>query len=1194
MVLTCLSLTGLAQNQKKNYPSLLWEITGNETSKPSYLYGTMHVSSKLAFHLGDSFFMALESCDFVALESDATTWLSEMFGQEYMEETGGLYRSAQYYRDFYRDAFKFEDIEKQVYKISLNFNNRIMNGMLYRKSTYAADYEEETYLDMYIHQAGKKLNKQILGLEDFLESQRLVQKSEIPDGDEDDRPKNLDYRKIINSGKSPQEMLEDAYRRADLDMVDSLQRISNPSKNHQRYMLHERNQIMADRMDSIIQTGNSLFSGIGAAHLAGEKGVIEMMRDKGYTVRPVTRKIGDLSKAYRDTLEKTYVKQKLETYTTSDGWIQVDLPGKLFEMPANLYYKMYFYPDMSNGTNYSLIRLRHHAAMRNQSQDYIIKRIDSLLYENIPGKIIEQKEIVRNGYPGFDIINRTKKSDYQRYIILSTPIELIVFKVGGTLDYVKDNNYLEEIFASFQVKGETKGWKKHTSPYGFSIDLPGTPITDEKNTGMKHLFGNTVDISALDGDDFYSVKRASYHDHSYIEEDSFELAYISTQFQDELKHKEISRAFVKFKGLTALKTSSRDSMKFTHTLYMIDGPRYYQLLAKTSDSTWPDAFFNSFEITKVKPIREYSIVKDTSFFYTVKSTTKRAGYSAFNIREISERIRNKDKDRNYDGNSQYIYYGDMMSDDEVYLFFNQLSRYYYSPSYDSLWNSERHHYEWRGLHVDSESYSSDSTVYDLVLSDTNSLRSIHVRYKIHGGVLYTMKYLTEKDKESSFGKTFFETFTPQADTVIGLPFNQNKGDLFFSDLHGNDSLAKDYALKSVHELSFNKKHVNQLIQTVETFKHKEFGISERAYLISELGRIKHRDILPYLEEVYKRSIDTAQMQMAVLQALVNQQSKPATKMIREMLDYETPLVSQSAISELTESMSDSLEIYKDLFPFLLKFTRYPEYKTGVYVLMAEMLDSGVLKPKRYKSYRKDLVREAKDGLKRIMAESHKEEEGYGYSRYSYSGYGSSHSQSLEAYNTLLIPFRKKNDVQDYFLRTKRLNSDADLLMTSLQLQKVGMPVEDSIWAYFGNKEKYLIRMYSSLKEMNQTDLIPDSCLEQENVARSLLYRYTTLKDEDSVQLIKRIDAENKDGKGYVYIFKKKDKYDDTEWNYDYVGILPLDSTEIPQSTDVKDTGNDYLDEEELDEEMEDIVEDILYSDRNRVKRKNRRNDYYGY
>lgn len=47
---------------QKNYQSLLWQISGKGLKKPSYLYGTMHVSNKIAFNLGDSFFSCAEKC----------------------------------------------------------------------------------------------------------------------------------------------------------------------------------------------------------------------------------------------------------------------------------------------------------------------------------------------------------------------------------------------------------------------------------------------------------------------------------------------------------------------------------------------------------------------------------------------------------------------------------------------------------------------------------------------------------------------------------------------------------------------------------------------------------------------------------------------------------------------------------------------------------------------------------------------------------------------------------------------------------------------------------------------------------------------------------------------------------------------------------------------------------------------------
>ena len=62
----------------KKYPSLFWEITGNGLSRPSYLFGTMHVSSKLVFHLPDSFYLAIKNVDVVALETNPESWQEDL------------------------------------------------------------------------------------------------------------------------------------------------------------------------------------------------------------------------------------------------------------------------------------------------------------------------------------------------------------------------------------------------------------------------------------------------------------------------------------------------------------------------------------------------------------------------------------------------------------------------------------------------------------------------------------------------------------------------------------------------------------------------------------------------------------------------------------------------------------------------------------------------------------------------------------------------------------------------------------------------------------------------------------------------------------------------------------------------------------------------------------------------------------
>jgi hypothetical protein len=60
------SSTNSGKSSSKKYGSLLWEISGKGMKQPSYLFGTMHVSNKLASNLGDTFYNALKSVETVS------------------------------------------------------------------------------------------------------------------------------------------------------------------------------------------------------------------------------------------------------------------------------------------------------------------------------------------------------------------------------------------------------------------------------------------------------------------------------------------------------------------------------------------------------------------------------------------------------------------------------------------------------------------------------------------------------------------------------------------------------------------------------------------------------------------------------------------------------------------------------------------------------------------------------------------------------------------------------------------------------------------------------------------------------------------------------------------------------------------------------------------------------------------------
>src|SRR4030095_16882398 len=174
-------LTGAqTTTNSKKYPSLFWEITGNGLSKPSYLIGTMHVSSKLVFHLPDSFYLAIKNVDVVALETNPESWQEDLV--KYDIDDNSYRRTHSPWNNFRQvpddylhiQTLQFKTYEKQI-EAALYSRPSTIQNLLYRNySDYSSDFEENTYLDMYIYQVGKKMGKRVAGVERYDESMRLM------------------------------------------------------------------------------------------------------------------------------------------------------------------------------------------------------------------------------------------------------------------------------------------------------------------------------------------------------------------------------------------------------------------------------------------------------------------------------------------------------------------------------------------------------------------------------------------------------------------------------------------------------------------------------------------------------------------------------------------------------------------------------------------------------------------------------------------------------------------------------------------------------------------------------------------------------------------------------------------------------------------------------------------------------------
>ncbi|HEX2534510.1 MAG TPA: TraB/GumN family protein, partial [Chitinophagaceae bacterium] len=181
--------------KSKKYPSLLWEISGKGMKKPSYLFGTMHVSSKMVFHLSDSFYLAIRGADVVALETNPADWQEDM--SRYDLEGGNWRRMAEQEEPeeyFTQQTLRYRPYEKRIEQ-ALYSSPSLINSFLYRtNSDQGSDFEEDTYLDLYIFQVGRKWGKKVCGVENFDESMKLMQEAyEDAAKDKNRQRRNTDF-----------------------------------------------------------------------------------------------------------------------------------------------------------------------------------------------------------------------------------------------------------------------------------------------------------------------------------------------------------------------------------------------------------------------------------------------------------------------------------------------------------------------------------------------------------------------------------------------------------------------------------------------------------------------------------------------------------------------------------------------------------------------------------------------------------------------------------------------------------------------------------------------------------------------------------------------------------------------------------------------------------------------------------------
>jgi uncharacterized protein len=262
--------------------SLLWEVSGKGLAAPSYLYGTMHMVCAEDTKMSEGLRMAIKKSKQVYFELDMDNMEEMMSVLKYARMNNGLKISDLVSPE---DYIKLEEYFK-------NNKSVLPFGMMSRFKPYfitaiisegIMDCKKKVSVEQMIMAEARQYDKEVNGLE-TLEFQASIFDS-IPY--EKQAQDLVTYVDSIDKFRDITMKMVDMYRKQDINNMDSLMEQSDPGMmQYMDVLLYDRNKRWASQIPEQAFNMPTLFA-VGAGHLGGEKGVINLLKQQGFTVKPL-------------------------------------------------------------------------------------------------------------------------------------------------------------------------------------------------------------------------------------------------------------------------------------------------------------------------------------------------------------------------------------------------------------------------------------------------------------------------------------------------------------------------------------------------------------------------------------------------------------------------------------------------------------------------------------------------------------------------------------------------------------------------------------------------------------------------------------------------------------------------------------------------------------------------------------------
>lgn len=270
---------------------LLWKISGNGLKKPSYLFGTHHLAPLSILDSIPAFNDAFSSCQIVYGEviigDNETTKKDTKKNYESMiappDSTLDLLLSEHLYK-------KLDSITQKNMNLTADQIKKLKPAAIYiqlimiKSLKYFKDFNLNEQLDDVIQRRALSANKQIRSFETSKQQSNILYDTPVK--------KQLETLKAIielyDECDQYIKRTKEAYMTQDINTLINL--LNNETfglnDNNPKNSSDERNLNWNEQLKEILPKDEPIFIAVGAGHLPGKNGLIELLRKQGYTVEP--------------------------------------------------------------------------------------------------------------------------------------------------------------------------------------------------------------------------------------------------------------------------------------------------------------------------------------------------------------------------------------------------------------------------------------------------------------------------------------------------------------------------------------------------------------------------------------------------------------------------------------------------------------------------------------------------------------------------------------------------------------------------------------------------------------------------------------------------------------------------------------------------------------------------------------------